>query len=183
MKTGFVESIAWLYQYRPILFVLGCMMLIDLLVGLCAAGVEGKISSKVGIAGIMRKCIILFLIGMMTSLEVINPNMQLANMAALGFILMEMISIVESAKRAGVPMPAAISNALEQMKLKSGGDQTTATVSIPQNITVEAHVKSDPVVHIQDSTAMDAKELKKAVQDAVDQTRPTMPLPGKEEKP
>lgn len=175
MNIGFADSVSWLYQHRPILFVLGCMMLLDILIGLCAAGVEGKISSKVGIAGIMRKCIILFLVGMMTSLEVINPNMQLANMASLGFILMEMISIIESAKRAGIPMPAAISNALEQMKLKSGGDSTTGGIKLPQSITVEAHVKQDPVVHIQDSSAIDAAELKRAVQGAVEQKRPDGP--------
>jgi toxin secretion/phage lysis holin len=100
----------------PILFV---FMVIDQCTGLIASYVEGKLSSKVGFKGIMKKVVILFVIAAAHLLDQSFGTKDTIRDGAIFFYLgNELLSFIENAGRAGVPLPAQLTNAVAVLKGK-----------------------------------------------------------------
>lgn len=105
-------------------------MAIDYLTGLLVAGVfhsspkseSGSLESKAGWKGLIRKgCTLLFvLIG--ARLDMVMGTTVVRDGVVIGFLLNEVISIVENAGLMGIPLPAALTNAIELLKNKKEGN-------------------------------------------------------------
>lgn len=105
-------------------------MAIDYLTGLLVAGVfhsspkseSGSLESKAGWKGLIRKgCTLLFvLIG--ARLDMVMGTTVVRDGVIIGFLLNEVISIVENAGLMGIPLPAALTNAIELLKNKKEGN-------------------------------------------------------------
>lgn len=109
--------------------ILIAMMVCDYITGILVAGVwkrsgktkNGALSSSVGFKGIVKKCMILMLV----CLAVMMDNAMGVHVArtavCLFFIGNEGLSLLENIGLMGVPYPAFLKNALEQLKQR--GDE------------------------------------------------------------
>ena len=96
-------------------------MIIDYLSGLVVAGVfhaskkseNGALKSSSGLKGLCRKCMILFIIVIMSQIGKAANIDYLRNTAIIGFIANEIISIVENAGLMGVPLPKIVYKAID----------------------------------------------------------------------
>lgn len=104
-------------------------MAIDYLTGLIVAGVfhaspnsaGGALESRAGWKGLIRKgCTLLFVL-IAARLDMVLGTTMIRDGVIIGFLLNELISIVENAGLMGLPLPAAITNAIELLKKKEGG--------------------------------------------------------------
>lgn len=101
-------------------------MAIDYATGLLVAGVfhnspksdSGALESKAGWKGLIRKgCTLLFvLIG--ARLDMVMGTTVVRDGVIIGFLLNEAVSIVENAGLMGIPLPSALTNAIELLKNK-----------------------------------------------------------------
>lgn len=104
-------------------------MAIDYLTGLIVAGVfhsspkseGGALESRAGWKGLIRKgCTMLFVL-IAARLDMVMGTTMIRDGVIIGFLLNELISIVENAGLMGLPLPTAITNAIELLKKKEGG--------------------------------------------------------------
>lgn len=116
--TPTTEWILAQYAAYPWVGILLVLMVLDVATGLCASGVQRRLSSKIGFVGMMRKTAVLLVVAMATILQAgqkqlpIDAQLPLAKMTAGAFALMETLSILENARRAGVPIPAWLNRSL-----------------------------------------------------------------------
>jgi toxin secretion/phage lysis holin len=90
---------------------------IDYITGLIAAGILGELSSKVGLKGIGRKFIIFGLVAVAHLIDTILGDQHfIRDATVLFYIANELLSIIENAGRAGVPVPNIILNAVQSLK-------------------------------------------------------------------
>ena len=96
-------------------------MIVDYISGIVVAGVfhaskkseNGTLKSSSGLKGLCRKCMILFIIVIMSQIgKAVNID-YLRNTAIIGFIANEIISIVENAGLMGVPLPKIVYKAID----------------------------------------------------------------------
>jgi toxin secretion/phage lysis holin len=105
----------------PILLV---FMVIDQLTGLLASFIEGKLSSKVGFKGIIKKVVILCvivtcnLIDQAFIIQGIYEGQIVRDGAVFFYLGNELLSFIENAGRAGVPLPVQLTNAVAVLKGK-----------------------------------------------------------------
>lgn len=103
------------------------VMLIDYILGLALAingnskHGDGKLSSKVGYIGIVRKITILLLVGVSALIDslIIKSGFNFAyikDIAAITFIVNELISIIENARLTGVNIPNVMIHLIEYLK-------------------------------------------------------------------
>lgn len=105
--------------WSVILEVLLIFMIFDYLIGMIAAGIEGKLSSTVGLKGILRKIGIFLLVGAAHLVDLVLGNSNLFRDAAAFFYLAnELLSMVENTGRIGLPIPPEIRNAVEILQKK-----------------------------------------------------------------
>ena len=96
-------------------------MIVDYISGIVAAGVfhaskkseNGALKSSSGLKGLCRKCMILFIIVIMSQIGKAANIDYLRNTAIIGFIANEIISIVENAGLMGVPLPKIVYKAID----------------------------------------------------------------------
>ena len=102
-------------------------MAIDYLIGMALAMMgsskhgHGGLSSKVGYEGLIKKMIVLLLIGLVVIVEnyLISLGVQIEyikNMAVVAFVINEVISIVENVKFAGIEVPIVFLKFVENLK-------------------------------------------------------------------
>ena len=102
-------------------------MAIDFLSGLIVAGVfkkstktkNGALESKASFKGLCRKGMILLIVLVATRLDVALGAHYIRDAVCIAFIVSETISITENAGLMGVPIPSAITKAIELLKKKS----------------------------------------------------------------
>lgn len=100
------------------------LMIIDYLTGLLVAAVfgkskktaDGKLESRAGWKGLVRKCVTLLMVLVATRLDMMIGTSFVRDATVIGFSANELLSIVENAGLMGVPMPAAITNAVEVLQ-------------------------------------------------------------------
>jgi toxin secretion/phage lysis holin len=120
----------FLGKWNVMLTVLACMMALDYISGLMVAASgkspkseNGGISSKIGFDGLMKKGFIIIIVLAATFLDrALGTEKMLFQMAAAGYyIANEGISILENASLLGVPFPAKIQNAFDEMRKANDG--------------------------------------------------------------
>ncbi len=94
--------------------VLVIMAVIDYITGVMAAGFNGKLKSKVGFKGIAKKVVLFLLVAAATQADaIIGTNNAIRETTLFFFIGNELLSLLENAGRMGIPLPQALTNAVE----------------------------------------------------------------------
>lgn len=101
-------------------------MIVDYVTGLIIAGVFGKsnksetgaLDSKAGWRGLCRKCMTMVFVLIAYRLDLVLGTAYIRDAVVIGFICNEVISIIENAGIMGVPMPKALTKAVELLKSK-----------------------------------------------------------------
>jgi toxin secretion/phage lysis holin len=94
--------------------VLVIMAVIDYLTGVFAAGYNGELKSKVGFKGIAKKVVLFLLVAAATQADaVMGTNSAIREATIFFFIGNELLSLLENAGRMGIPLPSALTNAVE----------------------------------------------------------------------
>jgi len=109
--------------WSPLLGVLLTFVIIDYITGVVAAGIEGKLSSEVGLKGIAKKVFIFVMVAVAHLVDQavgLNVLPILLRDAAIFFYLAnELLSITENAGRIGIPIPPFIAEAVALLRGKS----------------------------------------------------------------
>ena len=103
-------------------------MVIDYVTGLVVAGVfhnspkttTGALESNAGLKGLFRKGVMLLFVLIGHRLDLAVGTTYIRDAVCIAFIANEVISLVENAGLMGVPIPAAITNAIDVLKSKEG---------------------------------------------------------------
>jgi len=114
---------AVLGKWDTLTIVLACMMAADYVSGLIASGIQGKLDSKVGFKGALRKVLIAVAVCVAALADYatgISGN-PIRSAACLYYIGNEGISIVENLANAGVPIPKSLARFFA--RLKKEGDE------------------------------------------------------------
>jgi toxin secretion/phage lysis holin len=106
--------------WGSLLTVLTFMIMVDYFTGIIAAGIEKKLCSRKGFRGIAQKLLIFVLVSVAHMIDVIIGVEHLIRDATIIFYIMnEIISILENAKRVGLPIPVFFVKIIELFKSKS----------------------------------------------------------------
>ena len=105
-------------------------MAIDYATGLIVAGVfhaspkseGGALESRAGWKGLIRKGVTLLFVLIAARLDMVMGTTMIRDGVIIGFLLNELISIVENAGLMGIPLPAVLNNAIELLKKKGDSD-------------------------------------------------------------
>ena len=101
-------------------------MAVDYVTGLIVAAAgkspKGKLSSKIGWRGLAKKCVSLLLVLVAAQLDVVLGMDYVRAGVCVAFLCNEVISILENAGLMGVPLPAALKNAVELLQSKGKGE-------------------------------------------------------------
>lgn len=105
-------------------------MVIDYISGIIVAGVfhkskkteTGSLKSVAGAKGLCKKGMILLCVLIAYRLDLATGVNYIRESVIIGFMANELISIVENAGLMGVPMPAAITKAIDVLQEKSSKD-------------------------------------------------------------
>jgi len=101
------------------LMLLVSLVGIDYLTGFLASAVEGKLSSRVGFRGIPKKIMIFVMVAVGHLVDTtIGTNHMFRDAAIFFYCANELVSILENAGRAGLPIPEVLKNAVEILKGK-----------------------------------------------------------------
>lgn len=108
---------------------------LDYLTGLLVAGVfrrspktkTGGLQSKIGWKGLVKKVMVLLLVLAAARMDVALHTDYLRNTVCIGFTCNELISILENAGLMGIPLPAALKNAVDLLMQKGQGTTTKSS--------------------------------------------------------
>lgn len=106
--------------FDVMLITLLIFMIADYITGIIKAIKEKKVSSKIGAEGILKKIVILILIGITNLLGIATGIEGLRYIIISFYLANEGISIIENASKIGVPIPQKIRDVLEQLKSEEG---------------------------------------------------------------
>jgi len=107
-------------EWSVLLQILLAFVIIDYVSGLLASGVEGKLSSKVGFRGIVKKIMIFVLVAVGHLVDkAIGDGSMIQNAIIFFYLGNELLSILENAGRTGLPVPEQVKNAVDVLKGKS----------------------------------------------------------------
>lgn len=110
--------------WDTLLQVLLIFVIVDYLTGIIAGGTNGKLSSKVGFKGILKKVLIFIIVAVAHWVDVavgvaLGEDVAIFRNATIFFYLAnELLSITENAGQMGVPIPEKLMNAVEILKGK-----------------------------------------------------------------
>lgn len=154
METNhWVQFVLRSYEAYPWVALLLIIMLLDYISGMFAGRMANKLSSKVGFAGMMKKAMLLIVLGVAMVVEqAIKTTLPaefaksipipLAKIVAGFFLLNEALSVLENAKRCGVPLPAfltkGLANTMDRIS-NLGDNQETVTLEV-ENAHLEAKI-------------------------------------------
>lgn len=118
----------WDYALTTLLI----FMAADYITGLVVAGIfkaskkseSGALESRAGWKGLCRKCVTLLFVLIAYRLDLVIGVDYIRDGVIYGFMLNELISLVENAGLMGVPLPAALTKAIDvlQKKAKEGSE-------------------------------------------------------------
>lgn len=101
-------------------------MAIDYISGLLVAGVfkqspkseTGGLESRAGFKGLVRKGMALLVVLVAHRLDMVIGSSYIRDAAIIGFSVNELLSIIENAGLMGLPLPKAVTNAVDVLKSK-----------------------------------------------------------------
>lgn len=137
MKSGFVTIVGVIGGFIASLFggwdaalvTLTIFMGIDYVTGLIVAGVfhasektdNGALESRAGWKGLCRKGVTLLVVLVACRLDLVMGSNFIRDAVVIAFIANETISIIENAGLMGIPVPIAITRAIDILKNKAEG--------------------------------------------------------------
>lgn len=78
----------------------------------------GTYNSAYGIKGLFKKCLMLLFVAVAVQMDRLMGTAYIRDAVCIGFCANEILSIIENLGLAGIPMPEAVKQALEQLKKK-----------------------------------------------------------------
>lgn len=100
-------------------------MSVDYITGVIVAAAKhslkstsGGLNSTVGFKGLAKKCMTLLLVLVSARLDITLGTTYIRDAVCIGFMVNELISIIENAGLIGVPLPEALKNAVELLQKK-----------------------------------------------------------------
>ena len=105
--------------WSSLLGILLAFVVIDYITGFVAAGIEGKLSSEVGLRGIAKKIFIFVMIAVAHLADQAAGTSIIRDAAIFFYLANELLSIIENSGRIGLPVPPIITQAVELLKGKS----------------------------------------------------------------
>lgn len=135
----------WL-ERQPILATLLVLMLVDIVCGVLLSFSRQTLSSSVSWRGMSKKAIMLLIVGVAAVLEPFTQGIPLSRLVGLFYIGTEALSILENAAAAGVPLPAALVEALAKLKESQRAARNTPPPSASVAIQVESTVRPENMV-------------------------------------
>lgn len=78
----------------------------------------GTYNSAYGIKGLFKKCLMLLFVAVAVQMDQLMGTAYIRDAVCIGFCANEILSIIENLGLAGIPMPEAVKQALEQLKKK-----------------------------------------------------------------
>lgn len=79
---------------------------------------SGAYNSAYGIKGLFKKCLMLLFVLVSVQIDKVLGTAYVRDAVCIGFCTNEILSIMENLGLAGIPMPAAVTKALEQLQKK-----------------------------------------------------------------
>lgn len=105
--------------WSTLLAMLVAVVVLDYFTGLTASWINGKLNSYFGGKGIAKKVFIFVLVSVGHMADMLMGNEPFIREAIIFFyVTNELISIIENAGRAGVPLPKKLTKAIEVLKEK-----------------------------------------------------------------
>lgn len=106
--------------WSTLLKVLLFFVIADYITGMVASGLEGKLSSSIGMKGIIKKVFIFVIVAVAHMADTAIGNGSILMDATIFFyIANELLSITENAGRVGVPLPDVLVQAVDILKSKA----------------------------------------------------------------
>ncbi len=100
----------------PIVILL-LLIVLDYISGVAGAIVTHKVSSSVGIAGVIRKIMVLVVVTLSLLVDLVwGLDGMIVTSSIIAFIISESISILENAVECGVPIPDKLKELLDTKK-------------------------------------------------------------------
>lgn len=107
------------------------LMIIDYLTGLLAAGTghskkteSGGLQSKVGLMGLAKKAFVILLVVAMHFVDSALGIDYFRDVAVIGFIANEVLSIVENAGLMGIGLPKGVTKAIDVLRSKEDQEES-----------------------------------------------------------
>lgn len=127
--SGVIGAIAsgWFGGWDESIKTLIIFMAVDYITGLVVGGVfkkstkteTGALESKAGWKGLCRKCGTLILVLVACRVDVATKTTYVRDAVVIGFVVNEAISITENIGLMGVPLPAALTKAIDVLQAKA----------------------------------------------------------------
>ncbi len=124
-------AVADFFFKAPVLFALVQLMAIDIFVGIAAAFVSKSVRSDTARDGMVKKCIVLMLVGTGHVLQIVFPQIPWGAVFASFFCASEAISILKNASNAGIKLPEKLTAALQEITRSATTATVTTTVTVP----------------------------------------------------
>lgn len=117
MGTAFTYIFGWSTALEALLW----LMVIDYLTGIAAAYINPrkKLSSHIGMVGIVKKCMILSLVALAHMFDMSTGADMAQSIVVWFFFGNEGLSIIENAGKCGLPIPERLKDTLEQLTRKN----------------------------------------------------------------
>lgn len=119
LATVFGYISRFLGGFDSLLITLVILIVLDYVTGVISAAYEKKLSSAIGYKGIIKKVLMVLVVGVAVTLQRILPQgIPLREITILFFIANEGLSVLENAAKV-IPLPQKLKSVLLQLKEKS----------------------------------------------------------------
>lgn len=100
------------------IFALLAFIILDYITGVLGALITHSLSSKVGFKGLIKKVVILIMVAIANILDeqVLHTGGTIRNTVICFFLANEGVSLLENAKRMGLPIPEKLLDVLDSLK-------------------------------------------------------------------
>ena len=126
-----------------LLYALILFMVVDYITGVMCGIIDHNLSSEIGLKGIIKKVMILLLVGIGNAMDVYVLNQGAVLRTAVIFLALsnEGLSLVENASYLGVPIPQQLQDVLQQLhdrEAKSAAGHISTQSVIPEQENTES---------------------------------------------
>ena len=100
-------------NWTGLLSILVALVILDYATGILASYIKGSLSSSVGLRGIAKKVFMFAIVAVANLLDtLLGDTMILRNITVFFYIANELLSILENAIKAGIPVPEKVKKAI-----------------------------------------------------------------------
>lgn len=107
--------------------ILLLLMAIDYAAAVLLALIEGAWSRDVALRGLARKVLVMLVVAAATAVSPILADAPTGPAAATAYAVVELLSVLKHARRAGVPVPRALLDAAEKLRAAIGMNNRNGT--------------------------------------------------------